>query len=516
MGVPGFFAWILKHSSTNDNIILKQLTNSITGLYIDANCLFHPICSEILEKFGYKINLEQLMINSIIKYINFLINYTKPKKVFIAVDGVVPMAKIIQQRKRRYKSVYETKLKNEIKQKYMKINNNEWSNMAITPGTEFMENLHQQLLKSFGDKYLYSSYHEPQEGEHKILQKLKHVDEKEINVVYGLDADLFFLMFSLKKDNIYLLREFDKTKELRYVSIDETKNKFISILDIDLFTFDKNRIINDLIFICFLLGNDFINNFPSLDIHKNGLDILLTYYKETLYATNNYILNIDDDEFNLIPLITKLGKNEDKHLMEIINEEHEKKCFETDPMKIELWNLENMKIFKKIDPIKFGSENWKTRYYNYYFDQKSIDKICNEYLIGLKWITNYYFNGIISWNWFYPYNNAPCVSDFANFLETSNINKIKFEITGEPLKPLQQLIIVIPPTLYKLLPKNYQKMITDDESPLISMYPAKHDIDIIGKNMLWQCVPILPSINVQLILNCIKDLKLSKMEKLRN
>jgi 5'-3' exonuclease len=115
MGVPGFFAWLLKNN-THNNIILHSLHN-INALYFDANCLFHPKCFDILKLHSQEtdiVRLEDLMIKRIIKYIDYIINFVKPSDlIYIAVDGVAPVAKINQQRKRRYKSVIDNEFMKE-------------------------------------------------------------------------------------------------------------------------------------------------------------------------------------------------------------------------------------------------------------------------------------------------------------------------------------------------------------------------------------------------------------------
>ena len=172
MGVPGFFAWLLKE---NGDIIVNNLQH-INTLYIDANC---PQCFIVLK---YMINehdvnkLEKIMIKRIINYITFLINYVNPSDlIYIAVDGVAPVAKINQQRKRRYKSVNDNQIKYDLMKKYNIPYNDSWSNIVITPGTIFMEKLHVELLKysSSNNKIIYSSFKEHGEGEHKILQHIK-------------------------------------------------------------------------------------------------------------------------------------------------------------------------------------------------------------------------------------------------------------------------------------------------------------------------------------------------------
>ena len=57
MGVPGFFAWLLKkYNSTK--LITESINTNIDILYIDANCLFHPQCFKVL--YNYKCNQSDL------------------------------------------------------------------------------------------------------------------------------------------------------------------------------------------------------------------------------------------------------------------------------------------------------------------------------------------------------------------------------------------------------------------------------------------------------------------------
>ena len=55
MGVPGFFAWILKKYRNKDIIIpVNKLNQKVDVLYLDANCLFHPQCFKILDHYKNK------------------------------------------------------------------------------------------------------------------------------------------------------------------------------------------------------------------------------------------------------------------------------------------------------------------------------------------------------------------------------------------------------------------------------------------------------------------------------
>ena len=45
------------------------------------------------------------------------------------------------------------------------------------------------------------------------------------------------------------------------------------------FKFDLERIIDDFVFFCFFIGNDFLPSISALDISEGSLDILIDFYK---------------------------------------------------------------------------------------------------------------------------------------------------------------------------------------------------------------------------------------------
>ena len=212
MGVPGFFLWLTKKYKNNNLITKKTLTKKTDYLLIDANSLIHPICFKVVET-SFVNNTEELenkMITSVIEYITSLIELVAPQKgTYIAIDGVAPIAKVKQQRLRRYKTIHDKKIWDSIKKKYNEPISPYWNNSAITPGTQFMKKLHDHILswmKSITFKIIYSSCYTPSEGEHKLLQYMK-INSNNNYVIYGLDADLIFLSLSSNVNNIFLLRE---------------------------------------------------------------------------------------------------------------------------------------------------------------------------------------------------------------------------------------------------------------------------------------------------------------------
>ena len=119
-------------------------------------------------------------------------------------------------------------------------------------------------------------------------------------------------------------------------------------------------------------------------------------------------------------------------------------------------------------------------------------------MIGIKWVTQYYFDKCPSWDWYYPFEHPPFISDIAKYLSKIDINKMKFTI-GKPLKPFMQLLAVLPPQSNYLLPINLRKLVLNQNSSIAFMYPIEFEQDFINKKKYWMAIPKLPPLDLDML-----------------
>ena len=283
---------------------------------------------------------------------------------------------------------------------------------------------------------------------------------------------------------------------------------------------------------CYFLGNDFLPHIPSLDISHGGIEMLMRHYINTITHVDNmgqYIVcreksgKVDINNKLLSQFLDKLANDEEK----ILTEHYEKgrrymKCDSSDPYDMEVHKIDNLQ-FKIIDPIKLGSgsmEEWRMRYYKHYWDIDADEleefsmKMVQNYMIGIKWVSLYYFDECPSWSWYYPYDHPPFISDIAKY---SKNFKVSFEL-GKPLKPFMQLLAVLPPQSNFLLPPSIRKLVLDPRSSLSYAYPMEFTQDFINKHKYWMGIPNLPPLDMELLKHSYKKYEdeLSKEEKFRN
>jgi len=95
--------------------------------------------------------------------------------------------------------------------------------------------------------------------------------------------------------------------------------------------------------------------------------------------------------------------------------------------------------------------------------------------------------------------------------------KLDFRL-GQPFKPYQQLMGVLPDRSKRIVPTPYHDLMTNPDSPIIDFYPRDFELDMNGKKMEWEAVVKIPFIDEKRLLSAMatKDDLLAPDEKIRN
>jgi len=508
MGIPSYFVQIVKKHrniiSTLNYFKQKQLKRSnnqnIDNLFLDSNSIIYDSV-RLVNSSDVSI-ISQKVIEKIEEYISLI----KPTNtIMIAFDGVAPVAKLEQQRIRRYKSWYQNEIYNSIffpelssdasselsKEKKKPVD--AFNTACITPGTVFFKKLNNIILKHFKqaeNKYnvkniIISTSDEVCEGEHKIfdyIRKNSEANMQQVNVVYGLDADLIMLsiIHLSHNPNIYLFREtpefikyIDNTlepNETYLLNIPElAKNlplnsKNISNFSVfvdknsepwDIYNEFENIPIFDYIFLCFFLGNDFLPHFPSVNIRSGGIDKLVEAYNAVI-DDKTYLINGSEKTINwnnVFKIVEYLANKEEQHLKKetLLRDKREKFHYSEETPEQKYAKFEAIPNYERdlekyINPFK---TNWQNRYYKALFSNLSttemnprtppaatqkgqglgmsegynstIKNICINYLEGLEWTFKYYISECPDWRWCYKYSYPPLFQDLYKFMIEENM-----------------------------------------------------------------------------------------------
>jgi 5'-3' exonuclease len=526
MGIPSYFSYIVKNHS---NIIRKydKLSIKINNLYLDCNSIIY----DAVRCIDFQ-NIKESDIDAIIRgvfvKIDEYIDLLKPdQNIFIAFDGVAPVAKLEQQRSRRYKSLYQANITKSI---FKDTKPDAWNTTAITPGTLFMKKLNDRIRSTYNSpakfnviNLIVSPSDKHGEGEHKLFEYIRDFPEQHIGrntVIYGLDADLIMLSINhlpITKDaGIYLFRETPEFIKSINIELEPNESYMLDIPELArTITSDMvlqnginvednvgvNRVY-DYIFLCFFLGNDFMPHFPSVNIRTGGVDKMLNAYKATIGQSSEvltdgkkiywknvrklveYLAGLEEDNFKAE---ARLRDRRDRQ-QSLTGETPEEifKKFDSIP-------TYERTIEKYINPYK---SNWQARYYKALFDIDIDDvrrkQICSNYLEGLEWTMKYYTIGCPDWRWCYNYNYPPLFCDLLEFIPYFDIEFIQNRRPA-PVNELVQLSYVLPKQSLHLLPDNLYKVLLKEHGEWY-----KSDCEFIWAycRYFWEAHVLLPHIDI--------------------
>lgn len=581
MGIPSYFAHVLKKYPH----VIKRLSElpCINNLYLDCNGMIYDVVHQMQFRPEDQPAYEAELLQRICDSIDACIAVLRPtNSVFIAFDGVAPVAKLNQQRERRYKSWYLGEMESQRRRDHNKTVQKKkgqkgghveppkpaWNTSSITPGTKFMNALHDKLSVYYdttnpselnarynlsgGAGIIVSSSKEPGEGEHKLFEYIRqhaaeHADKN--TVIYGLDADLIMLCMSHLhiSRGIYLYRETPEFVKSINVSLDEKERYFMDIPEFSDAILENLRfpiplphrvappgkgVVRkeplgvwgalvapqlDYIFMCFMLGNDFMPHFPALNIRTTGIATLMDAYRATIGAGETIIQSPSPGEHtihwpNYKKLIAHLAAQE----LTLIRKEHATRDRQARHMRdtdkeddvmhdVLMLPMSQRDVERGIDPFSAG---WEHRYYAALCDMpeptdQSIAALCRNYLEGMEWTFRYYTRGCVNWKWTYANHYPPLLADLVQHVPDHECSLLSVK-PKEPIRDVVQLCYVLPRASHALLPPSVERALMRGKFASKYTDDGSHNFKWAYCKYFWECHTDLPALDLHELEELVK------------
>jgi 5'-3' exoribonuclease 2 len=595
MGIAGFFLWLQRwYGDCIDNIPQDVVDAALQGnalpadhcsaysydnLYIDMNGLIHPCCHDTAPL--PEPENEEEMFERMFDQLDLLVKVVRPKKCLVlCIDGVAPRSKMNQQRSRRFRAADERlesdaisnacadRIVSEFKLPRPRVRER-WDHNVITPSTAFMERvalaLEWYIMKKLNEDanwrhlvVVFSDAHVPGEGEHKIMQYIRGLrsqpgyDFNTTHVIHGMDADLICLGLSTHEKHVSILRnQLTETfqpdhNRFCYFNLHTYRERLKKDFE-DIEGMQFERFVDDFIFLCFFVGNDFLPHVPLVSIKTRGIELLLDHYVRD-FPLHGYLTQLGEVDYAHLHIFLSnfaakdMGKLSKEYYGVIRAKERAKQHVEERVMKTEEQAKEVLQMLKPdgsnaqeisdtllglltsvrkerarlvVDkqPLGFSylDKSYRDSYYHAKFGwdpstnrsafENQIRLCCAEYLRGMQWVMRYYTKGCPSWEWYFPYHYAPLLQDLAAFTATVNVEMRM----SAPLHPVEQLLAVLPRLSVNALPEELHDAVNDPKSVLGKFYPDMVDVDFSEANFSYQGVLRIPFINCDALSSACKE-----------
>lgn len=262
MGIPYYVASLLR----THKHIQRNCSRVETDVFaLDFNCFLHKYLKAENPVGSIVTALEEILTTLVFA-----------KKVYLAFDGLVPYAKMVQQRYRRMRKQEPA----------------DFDKHQLSPGTPFMVEL-ADTLRFLYPNIVISDTLEPGEGEHKMFRWFRTLpeDERKTICIYGLDADLVLISIAQSHlGSIELLRE---TEDDNFALISVSAIK--AVLPMDPEKYVRMSILN--------FGNDFMPTIGMFSLREDG-------YARAIYYADKHTAGRDEKKVFL-----KRAKEIDRHIV---------------------------------------------------------------------------------------------------------------------------------------------------------------------------------------------------------
>jgi 5'-3' exonuclease len=378
MGIPFYFASLIRAHAGIVQTIKKSQPHEVDVFGIDFNCLIHRYLKD------------EEPILSVIEALDYILkNFCKARQVIIALDGLVPYAKIVQQRFRRMR----------LKEEAL------FDRNQISPDTPYMRELEQAIKARFPYAVL-SGTSVPGEGEHKLITEIKKIPQnaRRSVCIYGLDADL--ILICLKHSGIAqkmsLMRESaefsdPKLKHAEFATLNT--HALLSQLPMPLDQYIALSVL------CF--GNDFMPNLAMFSLREDGYGRALQLFQEC--GSPNLLTKAGRSQFLVYCATKEMGFLKER--IGLRKRPEERALMGKDSsLFVKKYGLHVLDGVSNMAPVV--EAYWKTFEWTLYYFDKSEP---------------------LNWDWVYPYADAPLIADIVNYEvpKAEELRPLSFTVTNQ-------------------------------------------------------------------------------------
>jgi len=543
MGVPTLFADLLKK---NPRCIDTRSPNRTNFFFVDFNSIIYDILHHLtatVDAGTSQVDFTRQLIIAVGDKLRHMITQVNPTDmVYIAMDGVPPRAKMVQQRARRYKGIAERERNHQILRRHNQPIPYEWDTTQISPGTAFMHEMAAHLrTRIVSGEYIVSTNPAfqiilsdttvPGEGEHKFLPLMKRYPDRR-SVIYSPDGDMIILAISTNIAGLTIMRRADvPPAEFTYMNIDTVRAEYERQMTQE--RLNPAAYMRDFVLMSCLAGNDFVIPPPYLKIKHGasgmGLDFLLSVYKTIHAETGQYLVTetLDINMSMFIQIVGRIAEQErsfyqtlqrkrdqvrrKRHDAKLEEQRREKPAWEYERGlydHVEFYSPyhpEHARYDGEFDRIDYVSPSvdYRRQYYETLFhDGTDVQDVCRQYMLTIWFNLRYYFGELPTWRFHYRYDAPPLYVDFMRYLEHQEQDWPQFFRSGlrkeGPLDPYVQLMLILPPqSAATILPRSLTDAMTGE---LREYYPTEFRLNVLlGMKGIYS-EPILPEIDLDRIM----------------
>ncbi len=465
---------------------------------MDFNCLIY----QVLHGLEAGTDIEERLIAGTCAYAGELISAVGAKNTYIALDGVVPLAKMKQQRMRRFRSVA---LQAEERRLGLRSGPG-WDTNAITPGTAFMDRLGAALKVAFPSATI-SDVREPGEGEHKAMHVLRS-HPKGRHVIYGLDGDLFVLallnqQLYAPEARIWFFRE-DAGEKAGGLLGGSMPLIWINLETLSTALKRQVPSLRDYALAMCLLGNDFVPQSMAFRIKDGGHERLIAMLQKSppLMAADGSIAWPA-----WTSIFSQIAATEERDIATTIAKKKKarptfKGDTATDALKARI-NDRPLEWFDSADGRLWNGEmrvGWKATYAQVGFGAPKGAEgyyhaaAARQYLESVQWTFDYYVRGVVAdWDWHYEFAAAPLFTEVMK-VSSEAPGRIVAALNDAP-SPLEQLSIVLPPESYHLIVPCPERQFLALRPEYFGAWSYFH----LGKRNFWECEAHVPMPTIRLL-----------------